>query len=174
MDFTKKDARGAAEVAQFCHLRDQDTGKHLHDDDGTPVGVMVLGAMARSVQEALRNDARSKLQDTKGKSKSEQNRALEDIQKDLVTSASKLTVGFQNVQRCETDANGKIIYLDDGVTPKNQWNAKAPEDCAWFYDLNMFSTASLLNPKDDEWQGLSFAQQVLAFSNEASNYLGNA
>ena len=153
MDFTKKDARGAAETAQFCHLRWPESGDYI-TDDGNDIGVMVVGAMARSVQEALRNDAQSKLQDAKGKSKAEQVRALEDIQKDLVSSASKLTVDFVGVQRGDKDA-------------------KAPDDCAWFYDLNMFSTSSLLNPKDDEWQGLSFAQQVLAFSNEAGNYLGN-
>ena len=153
MDFTKKDARGAAEKAQFCHLRWPESGDYI-TDDGKPVGVMVLGAMARSVQAGLRDDARAKLQEAKGKSKADEVRALEDIQSDLVQSASKLTVGFQGVQRGDKDA-------------------KAPDDCAWFYDLNMFSTSSLLTPKEGEWQGLSFAQQVLAFSNDAANFLGN-
>ena len=154
MDFTKKDARTAAETATFCHLRDQDTGEYIHDDDGTPVGVMVLGAMARSVQAQLRDDARAKLTAAKGKSKEEVTRALEDIQHDLVQSASRLTTEFVGVQRGDKDA-------------------KAPDDCAWFYDLNMFSTSSLMNPKDDEWQGKSFAQQVLEHSNASGNYLGN-
>lgn len=153
MDFTKKDARGAAEQAQFCHLRWPETGDYI-TDSGKPVGVMVLGAMARSVQASLRDDARAKLAEAKGKSKDEAARALEDIQGDLVKSAARLTVGFVGVQRGDKEAT-------------------APDDCEWFYDLNMFSTSSLLNPKDDEWQGISFAQQVLAFSSDAGNYLGN-
>jgi hypothetical protein len=152
MDFTKKDARGAAEKAQFCQLRWPESGDYI-SDDGKPVGVMVLGAMARSVQASLKDDARAKLQEAKGKSKADEVRALEDVQRDLVQSAARLTVGFQGVQRGDAEA-------------------KAPDDCEWFYDLNMFSTASLLSPKD-EWQGQSFAQQVLAFSNDAGNFLGN-
>jgi hypothetical protein len=113
---------------------------------------MVLGAMARTVQASLRDDARAKLQAAKGKA--DEVRALEDIQRDLVQSAARLTVGFQCVQRGDKDAT-------------------APDDCEWFYDLNMFSTASLLNAKEGEWQGQSFAQQVLTFSNDAANYLGN-
>jgi hypothetical protein len=151
MDFTKKDARGAAETAQFCQLRWPETGDYIADK-GKPVGVMVLGAMARTVQASLRDDARAKLQAAKGKA--DEVRALEDIQRDLVQSAARLTVGFQGVQRGDKDAT-------------------APDDCEWFYDLNMFSTASLLTPKDGEWQGQSFAQQVLAFSNDAAHYLGN-
>lgn len=151
MDFTKKDARGAAEVPMFCALRWPETGEPIMDG-GKPVGVMVLGAMARSVQATLRDEARAKMQAAKGKLDDE-TRALEDIQRDFVKSASRLTTSFVNVQRGDRDA-------------------VAPDDCEWFYDLNLFSTASLTNPKDG-WQGQSFAQQVLSFSNDAANYLGN-
>jgi hypothetical protein len=154
MDFTKKDARSAAETATFCHLRDQDTGEYINDADGSAVGVMVIGAMARSVQNALRDDARAKLEGAKGKSKQEAAQALADIQDDMIKSASKLTASFVGVDRGDKPAT-----LDD---------------CAWFYDLNMFSVQSVLNPKSGEWQGLSFAQQVLAHSNDAGNYLGNS
>lgn len=154
MDFTKKDARTAAETATFCHLRDPETGAYINDDDGSAVGVMVVGSMARSVQNAMRDDARAKLQDATGKPKDEQARALEDIQADMIESASKLTTGF--------------VRVDRGDKP-----AIAPDDCGWFYDLNMFSTTSLLAPKPNEWQGLSFAQQVLKHSNDAGAYLGN-
>ena len=151
MDFTKQDARAAAETAQFCQLRWPETGDYI-TDNGKPVGVMVMGAMARTVQASLRDDARTKLQSVKGKA--DEVRALEDIQRDLVASASRLTVGFQGVQRGDK-------------------NAIAPDDCEWFYDLNMFSVKSILAEKQGEWQGQSFAQQVLAFSNDAANYLGN-
>lgn len=150
MDFTKKDARGAAEVPMFCALRWPETGEPIMDG-GKPVGVMVLGAMARSVQAALKDEARAKMQSAKDKD--DELRALEDIQRDFVKSASRLTVGFVGVQRGDREAI-------------------APDDCEWFYDLNLFSTASLTAPKKG-WQGQSFAQQVLAFSNDASNYLGN-
>lgn len=153
MDFTKRDARGAAEHAQFCHLRWPENGEYIMDGD-KPVGVMVLGAMARSVQAQLKDDMRARLMAAKGKGKDDAAKALEDIQRDIVDSASRLTTGFVGVQRGDVDA-------------------KAPDDCAWFYDLNMFSVASLTAPKEGEWQGQSFAQQVLAFSNEAGNYLGN-
>lgn len=152
MDFTKKDTRAAAEVAQFCHLRWPESGAYIMDGEKA-VGVMVKGATARTIQNALRDDARAKLASAKGKA--DETRALEDMQRDMVESAAKLTTGFVGVQRGDVDA-------------------VAPEDCDWFYDLNMFSTASLLSPKPDEWQGQSFAQQVLAFANEAGNFLGNA
>ena len=170
MDFTKRDARAAAETAQFCHLRWPETGENIMDGD-KPVGAMVLGSSARSVQAALKADNRAKLQSAKNKE--DEIRALEDIQADMVKSAARLTVGFQGVQRCEVDGNGDVIYLEDGVTPKRQWAAKVPDDAAWFYDLNMFSAPSLLSPDPKRWQNLSFAQQVLAFSNDAGNFLGN-
>lgn len=150
MDFTNKDARGAAETAQFCALKWPETGQPIMDG-GKPVGVMVLGAMARSVQAALKEEARAKMQAAKGKE--EDARALEDTQRDFVRSAARLTVGFVGVQRGDRDAT--------------------PDDAEWFYDLNLFNMPSILNPKPGEWQGQSFAQQVLAFSNDAGNYLGN-
>lgn len=150
MDFTKKDARGAAETAQFCALKWPETGQPIMDGD-KPVGVMVLGAMARSVQAALKEEARAKMQAAKGKD--EEAKAIEDIQRDFVRSASRLTVGFVGVQRGDRDAT--------------------VDDAEWFYDLNLFSTGSLTNPINGKWQGQSFAQQVLAFSNDAANYLGN-
>jgi len=151
MDFTKKDARGAAETAQFCALKWPESGKPIIDEKtGEPVGAMVLGASARSVQAALKADARAKLQSAKGE---DETRALADIQADLVKSAARLTTAFVHVQRGDADATA--------------------DDAEWFYDLNMFSTQSLLNPKPGQWQGQSFAQQVLAFSNDAANYLGN-
>lgn len=152
MDFTKKDARGAAETAQFCQLRWPETGDYIVGDDGKPVGVMLLGAMARSVQARLRDDARDKLQ--AAGTDEEATRALEDIQQDFVKSAAQLTTGFVNVQRGKEDA-------------------KAPDDCEWFYDLNMFSTASVLKPQKGKWQKKSFAQQALDFANDAANFLGN-
>lgn len=152
MDFTKKDARGAAETAQFCALKWPESGKPIIDEKtGEAVGVMVLGAMARSVQAALKEEARAKMQAAKGKD--EEARALEDIQRDFVRSASRLTVSFVGVQRGDRDAT--------------------VEDAEWFYDLNLFSTGSLTNPINGKWQGQSFAQQVLSFSNDAGNYLGN-
>ncbi len=151
MDFTKKDARAAAETAQFCHLRWPETGENIMDGD-KPVGAMVLGSSARSVQAALKADNRAKLQSAKNKE--DEIRALEDIQADMVKSAARLTVGFQGVQRGDADATA--------------------DDAAWFYDLNMFSAPSLLSPDPKRWQNLSFAQQVLAFSNDAGNFLGNA
>jgi hypothetical protein len=152
MDFTKKDTRTAGETAQFCHLKDQDTGKPIYDGDNA-VGVMVLGSMARSVQLKLREDARAKLQDAPDDEAKA--RAIEDIQQDLVESASRLTVGF--------------VGVDRGDKP-----ARAPDDCEWFYDLNMFSIASILAPKEGKFQKWSFAQQVLDFAQSGANYLGNA
>lgn len=149
MDFTKKDARAASEVAQFCALRWPHSGQPVIDEKtGEPVGAMVLGASARTVHAAIKAEQREKLQKAE-----DETRALADIQADLVKSAAKITTGFRNVQRGDKEAT--------------------VEDAEWFYDLNMFSTASLLNPKPGVWQNLSFAQQVLAFSNDAGNYLGN-
>ena len=153
MDFTKKDTRTAGETAQFCHLKDQDTGKPIYDGDNA-VGVMVLGSMARSVQLKLREDAKARLQDASD-GKEDQTRAIEDIQQDFVQSAARLVVGF--------------VGVDRGDKP-----AKAPDDCEWFCDLNMFSVTSVLSPKDNEWQKKSFAQQILDFAQSGANYLGNA
>lgn len=152
MDFTKKDYRGAAEVPQFCALKWPETGEAIIDDaTGEAVGVMVLGATARSVQAALRADAQARVQGAKAKDT--ETRALEDIQADLVKSAARVTAGFVHVHRGDREATAA--------------------DAEWFYDLNMFSTASLMTPKAGQWQNQSFAQQVLAFSNEVGFGLGN-
>lgn len=152
MDFTTKDARGSAEIAQFCALRWPESGAPIVDEKtGDAVGVMVLGAASRSVQAALKLDAKARLISAKGKD--DEVKALEDIQADIARSAARVTAGFVNVQRGEKDAT--------------------VADAEWFYDLNMFNTASMLQPDPAKWQNLSFAQQVLAFSNEIGNYLGN-
>jgi hypothetical protein len=152
MDFTKKDTRSAAETAQFCHLKDQETGDPIFDGDKA-VGVMVLGSMARSVQIKLRDDAKTRLQSAGDKE--DQTRAIEDIQQDFAQSAARLVVGFVGVDRGDKAA-------------------EAPDDCNWFCDLNMFSVSSVLAPKENEWQKKSFAQQILDFAQSGANYLGNA
>lgn len=155
MDFTKKDARTAAETATFCHLRDQDTGEYLYESDGkTAIGVMVVGAMARSVYGKKLEDARAKLQSAQGKGKKETEELVADTQKNLAEAAKNVTRGFIGVDRGDKPAT-----LDD---------------CEWFYDLNYISVKALLSPDESVWQDLSFSQQVLMHSNKAANYLGNA
>ena len=88
MDFTKKDARTAAETATFCHLRDQDTGELIYEADGkTAVGVMVVGAMARSVYGQRMVDVRAKLQSAQGKGKKELQDLYSDVQKNVIADA---------------------------------------------------------------------------------------
>ena len=150
MDFTKRDARAAAETAQFCHLRDQETGEYMMDGD-TPIGAFALGTSARSVQAQLKADNRAKLQDAA--TKEDEIKALADIQADMVKSAARLTTAFQGIHRGEAEATAA--------------------DAEWFYDLTMFSTAVLLKPDPKKWQKQSYAQQVLEFANNNGKYLGN-
>jgi fumarate hydratase class I len=98
MDFTKKDTRAAAEVAQFCHLRWPESGEYIMDGE-KPVGVMVKGATARTIQNALRDDARAKLASTK-------------YLDSLPTSGSRLGHAFRDV-----DLEAKVMKLaqDTGI-----------------------------------------------------------
>ena len=155
MDFTKRDARAAAETAQFCHLRDQETGEYMMDGD-TPIGAFVLGSSARSVHAALKASHRAKMHFPLRDANDEvdEMKMIEDMQADMVRSASAVTASFQGVQRGDADATAS--------------------DAPWFYDLNMFSTKHLLKPNPKRWQKLSYAQQVMEFSNDNGKYLGNA
>jgi hypothetical protein len=101
----------------------------------------------------LRDDARDKLQSASD-DKADQTRTIEDIQQDFVNSAAHLIVEF--------------VGVDRGDKP-----AQAPDDCKWFCDLTMFSVASVLAPKEGEWQKHSYAQQILDFAQSGANYLGN-
>lgn len=155
MDFTKKDARTAAETATFCHLRDQDTGEYLYEADGkTAIGVMVIGAMSRTIHGERMQDLKTKLQTAQGKGKKELAELVSDIQKNIADDAKRLTRGFIGVDRGDKPAT-----LDD---------------CDWFYDLTYVSIEAINAPDENKWQKLSYSQQVVKHSNDTANYLGNA
>lgn len=160
MDFGKLDNRSSSEIAQPLTLRHQHNGEEIIDTK--PCLVYVKGANARSVQSDLLSEAKMKLQEAKSnkskKTEEEKTRALEDIQEMLIDSAMRVIDHFENIER-----DGKPLT-----------NSK--EDMRWFLDLNFFSIKSLNQagmPKLDEkeWYGDSFAQQIIYFSNEVTNFL---
>jgi hypothetical protein len=161
MDFSKLDSRTAAEKPQQVHLRNPATGEYIMDGD-KPCVVLVVGSHSRSVQAGILDDARAKLNASKGrkKTKDEQANALADVQKTLVEGATRVIRGFVNISR--------------GDVPLTT----SADDLAWFLDLNFLSVKSLMaTGEDDEsdvWRGDSFAQQILKASNDAGAYLGNA
>jgi len=165
MDFSKYDARTAAETAQPVYLRDPATGDFINDGD-LPCAVLVVGSHARTVQAGILEEARTKMTAAKDKAKGgnkkkkedEQATALADVQKTLVEGAARVIRGFENIER-----------------DKRPLTTSA-EDIEWFLDLNFLSVKSLMATADDEdsdvWNGDSFAQQILKASNNAGTYLG--
>lgn len=148
MDIAKLDSRTMAETPHFLHWKDPVTGKLMFDGE-TAIGAMVRGAHARTVQESLRKRQKAEL--TGGVDKLDQ-RALEDLQADLVKSASLVTT--------------EIVGLTMG-------GAKIDADSfPVIYDLNFFDTDVMMGRKTKK-PG-SFAQQTMAFVNEASNFLTDA
>lgn len=161
MDFGKLDNRSSSEIAQPLTLRHQHNGEEIIGDD-KPCIVYIKGANARSVQSDLLSEAKMKLQEAKSnkskRSEEEKTRALEDIQNMLIESAMRVIDRFENIER-------------DGAALTT-----SKEDMRWFLDLNFFSIKSLNQaglPKLDEaeWMGDSFAQQIILFSGEVSNFL---
>jgi len=168
MDFSQRDARAAAEKPQFCHLFWPESGEYIYDEKtGEAVGVMAVGSQSRKFQEELKAKSKDAMQKQGGESEAE---SLADLQKSLIEAASNVTTGFVNVQRCEVDENGEVILNKNGE-PKNEWDATAPDDCAWFYDLYFLSISALKDP--EQKKGQSFAQQIINFSNSIGNFLGN-
>lgn len=155
MEFTKYDARTAAENPQPLKLRDPATGEYIMDGK-LHCTVLVIGSHSRSVQAGILDEARNKLNQVKGKKKKDEANALADVQKTLAEGATRVIRGFENIEK-----DGKPL-----TTGK--------DDVAWFLDLNFLSVKSLLaTDEDDEmWRGDSFAQQILKASNDASAYLG--
>jgi len=169
MDFTKQDSRAAAEKPQFCHLRYPHNGEYIYDEDtGEAVGVMAVGSQSRSLQKKLREQSREAL--TKNEDKDEDEAWIQAAHELMMEAAKNVTVGFVNIQRCEVDENGEVILNKNGE-PKNKWDATAPDDSAWFYDLNFVSVKAL--KEEDKWHGQSFSQQVAKFTSDIGNYLGN-
>lgn len=156
MDFTRQDARTAAETPQEVHLRHPHNGEYIMDGD-KHCAVMVMGSQARSVQAGILDEARTKLSSARNKKKKEdQAAAIEDIHKTLVEGAARVIRGFKNIER-----DGRSL-----TTSK--------EDVEWFLDLNFVSIKALMAKDGDgeEWLGDSFAQQILKASNDAALYLG--
>jgi hypothetical protein len=135
-----------AEVAQFLHFKDPETGKPMMDGD-VAIGAMIKGFQAHSVQAMASEQARAALV-----SEASNRKALEDFQQDLVQSAVMLT----------TELVGVTI---DGqpITSK---------DFARFYNCNFFDLEVHMGRKTKK-PG-SFAQQATAFANEAARFLTDA
>lgn len=148
MDIAKLDSRAMAETAHFLQFKDPTTGKPMFDGE-TAIGAMVRGAHARTVQQALRKRQKAEL--TGDVDKLDQ-RALEDLQSDLVKSAALVTEAIVGITM-----GGETIE---------------PENFHVVYDLNFFDTDVMIGRKTK--RPGSFAQQVMTFANEASNFLTSA
>jgi hypothetical protein len=146
MELGKLDRRNMAEVAQFLQFKDPETGALMFDGDD-PIGAMVKGWHARSVQAVAAAQAKAALVTDASARK-----ALEEFQADLVQSAVMLTTEIQ------------------GVT--NEGNPLASADFARFYDCTFFDLDVHMGRKTKK-PG-SFAQQAVAFSSEAASFLTSA
>lgn len=159
MDFTKHDARTAAETPIEVKLRDPATGDFYMDGD-EHCSVMVVGIGARSVQAAELAEARAKFVGGKRASKKEEAMAGETIHRMLNDAAAKLIRGFKNIE------NG-----DSPLTTSK-------EDIQWFLDRTFISIRYLNwehdNPGQDDgmWRNPSFAQQILTAASNSALYLG--
>ena len=146
MDISKLNRRDMAEVAQFLHFKDPETGKPMMYGE-TKIGAMVKGFHARSVQAVAAEQARAALVTDASSRK-----ALEDFQTDLVQSAVMLTTEIAGVT-----VDGQPI---------------THKDFARFYDCTFFDLDVHMGRRTKK-PG-SFAQQVTAFAAEASRFLTDA
>ncbi|WP_442772684.1 hypothetical protein [Paenirhodobacter enshiensis] len=161
MDFLKSyDARGAAETARACILRDQQTGAEI-SIDGKPAIVWVKGASSRSAQAALRAEETERLRAAQAAAETapENAKTAEDLHAQLCKAAKRYIAGFENL----TTAN-----------PNGTERAMGAEDIDAFLDLNFLSMAHLLRDKtkdDGGWLKPSFAQQILDFAQDDAAFL---
>ena len=149
MDFTALDSRTASETPRPLHIKHQATGEAICDGE-KPCIVLVLGSASRSVQAAIKDQARTDMKNAK--TAQDEARALEDLQAAMIVAASRLIVGFENISRGDKPAT--------------------KDDAKWFLDLNFVSMAHQMRKTDDEWTKPSFAQQVLDFAAEDAGFLG--
>ena len=155
MDFNTQDARKAAEVPRALHIKTP-AGTPINSADGKPCLVYIIGASSKTVQNAIRDDARAKMKaadpvPVAGEPKPpEPDLTLEDYQAQAVAAASRLITGFENI--------------DNGNRP-----AKAPDDVAWFLGLNMLQIAT--DPESKKLLRKSFAQQVLDAAGDDTAFL---
>ncbi|MBK9073328.1 MAG: hypothetical protein IPL79_20360 [Myxococcales bacterium] len=177
MDFGKYDSRTAAETPIRMQIKAQSTGEPISDGK-KPCIVLVKGASSRSAQAVMRAEEAARMKKAKGKKTDEE---AMDIQKSLGESAARFVTGFEGVQR------------KDQTTGELRDITASSEDCAWFFDLNMFSLPHLMRAgngitrKDDEdedafearrdaemaeWLKPSFAQQVIDAAREDDAFLG--
>ena len=184
MDFTKFDARTAAETPRKYVVRMQHTGEEIADPKtGKPAIVLIRGAASRTAQQAIRDAqrARMKAKAVKGaKTADDEVRALEDLHETLITAAARYIVGFEGIER--RDSAGTLRPAEG-----------TDEDVRWFLDLNMPSLPHLMrasqpleqreNESDEafearreahaaEWLKPSFAQQIIDAAQEDEAFLG--
>ncbi|GLT07985.1 hypothetical protein GCM10007928_02160 [Sulfitobacter porphyrae] len=188
MDFSKHDARSAAETPTPMLVLDQRTGKPILDGK-KKCAVLVRGASSRSAQarlraeEAARQKAASAKRGAHKRGKNEEDDLTKDLQASMIRSAKTFIAGFENIQRPdpETKELRDLTVSDD--------------DIMWFLDLNMVSVPHLLrigndpeqeeDEDDDEyearlaehkakWLSPSFAQQVIDHAREDDNFLGKS
>ncbi len=144
MDFSKYDARAAAEIARPLHIKGLDGV--LLEDGGKPCRVWVKGSASHSVQDAIRAAMRNQM-----KVKDDDARTLEDLHDDIVRAAARMVTGFENIHR------GEVL-------------AKAPDDVEWFLNLTFYSLAKDEKGKP---MRLSFAQQVVEFGTDDPGFLAS-
>lgn len=133
MDFSKKNARKAAETIIPVQMRDPD-GTPIFDG-GKPCNVLIRGFSSGEVQNAIREENRAAL---KAKPKEDGLGGLEELHAALSASAKRLIVGFENIDRGDKPAT--------------------LADVDWFLALNL---SSIARAPDGTTLRRSYAQQVL-------------
>lgn len=188
MDFSKHDARSAAETPTRMAVLEQRTGQPIMDGK-KKCCVLVRGTSSRSAQaklraeEATRQKAASAKRGAHKRSKGEDDELTKDLQASMIRSAKTFIAGFENIQRPDPETK-ELRDLTD-----------SEDDIAWFLDLNMVSVPHLLRigndpeqeeDEDDEdyeerlaehkakWLNPSFAQQVIDHAREDDNFLGKS
>lgn len=142
MDFAQFDSRGASDEGRPYHILHPVTGEPMFDGD-VPCVVLVRGVEGRAVQDALRKiEAARMTQDGDADTPT-----VDEIDAGMKARAAALLVGFQS-------------GIHRGDRP-----ARAPEDVAWFLDLNRVNLTA---------PGRSFAEQVAKAASDRGRYLGNA
>ncbi|MFC3169221.1 hypothetical protein [Paracoccus fontiphilus] len=150
MDFTSFDSRSVADEGRPLHLRHPSTGELLWDDQGPHLdddGAEVPREKPCLVY-VLGTEGRvaqEAFREAAKLPKLPDDATMQDYHDRLCVTARKLVVGFENVDR--------------------NTRAATMADVDWFLALNVSNPVA-------RGKGRSFAEQVLAFSNDRSAFLG--
>ena len=144
MDFDDFDTRAASSEGAKMHVKQPVTGEPILNE-GLPCMVHIRGVESSEAVDEVQAIVRAQAKRSKDDPR--------DHHDDLLEMAMPLVLGFENMQR------------RDPKTGKSRDLTPSKDDVAWFLNLQRAK-----NGRSDQ---VSFVEQVVKFSSDRANYLGN-